>query len=337
MNDRNLPADNLYAVASVLPDRPFNSTSPKILIVAEHASAVFGGEALIPFQYFKVLREIGVDVHLLVHERTRNELEASFPQETERLHFVKDSFINVWCHKIGQMLPSRLAAFTLGALSHFDTQLRQRRAAKTLILAHRFDIVHEPIPVSPKLPSMTFGLAVPVVIGPMNGGMDYPPSYNLAGPVERFLVFFLRHSSAIWNYILPGKRRAAVLLVANERTRNALPSGVKGKPILTLPENGVDLKLFKPAQTKEPDERLRIICVCRLVDWKRVDLLLDACSNLIGKMRFQLDLVGDGPLRKSLEDQVKRLRLEQHVRFHGRIAHTQMIDLLQAADIMVLP
>ena len=43
----------------------------KILIVAEHASAIFGGEALIPYQYFKYLREMDVDVHLLVHERTR--------------------------------------------------------------------------------------------------------------------------------------------------------------------------------------------------------------------------------------------------------------------------
>src|SRR5262245_37758369 len=95
--------------------------SLKILLVAEHASAAFGGEALIPFQYFKRLREIGVDVHLLVHVRTQEELRAAFSDNLERLHFVSDSVVNIWCHKIGRLMPDRLAVFTLGALSHLDT------------------------------------------------------------------------------------------------------------------------------------------------------------------------------------------------------------------------
>ena len=157
-----------------------SKSSIKPLIVAEHASAKFGGEALIPFQYFKYLRRLNIDVHLLVHERTRQELCDAFPNDVDRLHFVSDSRINIWCHKLGTFLPDRLALFTLGAMSHFDTQVRERRMARTLIREHRFNVVHEPIPVSPKQPSMMFGLGVPVIIGPMNGGMDYPPHYNLA-------------------------------------------------------------------------------------------------------------------------------------------------------------
>ena len=81
---------------------PQNSPNklPRLLLVAEHASAVFGGEALIPFQYFKHFRELGVDVHLLVHERTRNELQKAFPRDLDRLHFVRDSRLNIWCDKI---------------------------------------------------------------------------------------------------------------------------------------------------------------------------------------------------------------------------------------------
>ncbi len=121
----------------------------RILIVAEHASSVFGGEALIPYQYFKCLRELGKDVHLLVHERTKNELRDAFAADIERLHFVTDSFVNIWSHKLGKLLPDRLALFTIGAASHFETQIRQRRIARTLINSHHFDLVHEPIPVSP--------------------------------------------------------------------------------------------------------------------------------------------------------------------------------------------
>jgi glycosyltransferase involved in cell wall biosynthesis len=310
---------------------------PKVLLVAEHASATFGGEALIPLQYFKRLREIGVDVHLLVHERTRKELCEAFPLDLDRLHFVADSFVNIWCHKIGRFMPDRLAVFTLGAFSHLDTQVRQRRLARMLVRDHGFDLVHEPIPVSPKLPSLMFGVAAPVVIGPMNGGMDYPPNYSLVGWFEQFVIVSLRASAALWNTVLPGKRRAALLLVANKRTHSALPAGLQHKRVLELVENGVDLDLFRPKSTVGGRGKFRILYVGRLVDWKRVDLLVDACARLIGNVEFELDLVGDGPLRGSLMEQARRLLLMNHIRFRGRLAQSAAAELLRDADVMVLP
>jgi len=312
------------------------SARPNILLVAEHASAVFGGEALIPFQYFKCLREIEVDVHLLVHERTQKELREEFSRDLNRLHFVADSLVNIWCDKIGRLMPARIAAFTAGALSHFDTQVRQRNLARSLLRQHHFDIIHEPIPVSPKLPSMLFGLSVPVVIGPMNGGMDYPPNYNGGRGLEHFLVWCLRSTATLWNTVFPGKRQAALLLVANKRTYGALPSTLKAKRIVELVENGVDLDLFKPEPKRIAHEKFRIIHIGRLVDIKRVDLLFDACAQLLGKVEFQIDLIGDGPKRGVLEDQVERLSLKKHVRFHGRLPQSVAAGLLRGADVMVL-
>jgi glycosyltransferase involved in cell wall biosynthesis len=308
----------------------------KLLIVAEHASATFGGEALIPYQYFKCLRELSVDVHLLVHERTRNELCSAFSNDVERLHFVTDSFLNIWCYKIGRLLPDRVALFTLGAVSHFDTQIRQRRVARSLVHAYDIDVVHEPIPVSPKLPSMMFGLSVPVIIGPMNGGMDYPPSYDLAGGFERAIISVLRWTSDFWNRILPGKRRAALILVANKRTRAALPSNIKDKKVQEFVENGVDLDRFRADPSETRHENVSIIYVGRLVDWKRVDLLLDACGKLIGKVNFQVQIVGDGPLRGALERQVRQMSLTGHIQFHGWLPQAQAAELLRNSDLMAL-
>lgn len=309
----------------------------RILLVAEHASAAFGGEALVPFQYFKRLREMHIDVHLLVHERTRTELSSAFPDDQDRLHFVTDSRVNIWCHKIGSLLPDRLRVFTVGAVSHFETQFRQRRLARALLRRYGFNIVHEPIPVSPKLPSLLFGLPVPVIIGPMNGGMDYPPNYRLDSRFERIVVSVLRWSAAFWNMILPGKRQAALLLVANKRTRDALPVPLKSKKVLELAENGVDLAVFAPPRARLESERFRIVYVGRLVDWKRVDLLIDACAGLTGKIDFVLDLIGDGPLRCSLEEEARRQSLSPHVYFHGRLAQAAIADFLRSADVLVLP
>ena len=316
-----------------------NTSKPRIkpLIVAEHASARFGGEALIPFQYFKYLRQLDIDVHLLVHDRTREELCESFPNDIERLHFVTDSRINVLCARLGRSMPDRLRAFTLGAASHFDTQFRQRRMAKILIKRHRFDLVHEPIPVSPKLPSMMFGLGVPVVIGPMNGGMDYPPHYNLASPIERVVISLLRWTSTFLNTIAPGKRNAALILVANKRTHDALPFNVRHRKIIESVENGVDLDRFFFYSDKTIGEQVNIMYLGRLVDWKRVDLLVDACVQLIGKIQFRLHIVGDGPLRGDLETQVKNVGLAAYVSFHGFLPQATAAELLRKSDIMVLP
>ena len=234
-------------------------------------------------------------------------------------------------------MPDRLRAFTLGAASHFDTQFRQRRMAKSLIKRHRFDLVHEPIPVSAKLPSMMFGLGVPVVIGPMNGGMDYPPHYNLTSPIERVVISLLRWTSTFWNTVAPGKRNAALILVANKRTYDALPSNVKHRRIIEFVENGVDLDRFVFYSDKTIGEQVNIMYLGRLVDWKRVDLLVDACVQLIGKIQFKLHIVGDGPLRGDLETQVKNVGLAAYVSFHGFLPQATAAELLRKSDIMVLP
>ena len=42
----------------------------RILIVAEHVSARFGGEAFLPLHYFRVLRSRGIEAWLLCHSRS---------------------------------------------------------------------------------------------------------------------------------------------------------------------------------------------------------------------------------------------------------------------------
>ncbi len=54
-------------------------------------------------------------------------------------------------------------------------------------------------------------------------------------------------------------------------------------------------------------------------------------------MKFKVDIVGDGPLRKSLEEQVRRLALTSHVQFHGWLPQSAAAEILRKADVMVLP
>jgi hypothetical protein len=52
----------------------------RICIVADNASARFGGEAILPLHYFRQLRQRGIEVWLVAHDRVRAELETLLPE-----------------------------------------------------------------------------------------------------------------------------------------------------------------------------------------------------------------------------------------------------------------
>ena len=150
----------------------------RVLIVAEHASLKFGGEAALPLHYYRILRRRQIPVWLVVHERTRSELESLFPLDRDRIVFVPDTKAHLVLWRLSRLLPDRISSFTTGFLLHCLTQLAQRREIRRLLREHAISLIHQPIPVSPKMPSLIAGMNVPVIIGPMNGGMDYPPGFR---------------------------------------------------------------------------------------------------------------------------------------------------------------
>ncbi|HEY6876978.1 MAG TPA: glycosyltransferase family 4 protein [Polyangiales bacterium] len=307
----------------------------RVIIVADNASTRFGGESILPFHYFRLLRRRGVDVRLVVHERNREELTHLLPQEVERICFVPDLLVQRWMWRASRFLPPRVADNTVGAASQALSAWMERKLVRELVKKYDVDVVHQPTPVSPKQPSFMFRVAAPVVIGPMNGGMDLPPGFaEGAGALERTVMSLGRSTSHLANKLIPGKRHA-LLLVANERTRRALPRGVSDE-VVELVENGVDLTTFKPRARRDPRPGCRFVFAGRLVDWKRVDLLLQAFARLRAE-GLSLHIVGDGPMRSALDTQVQALSLGDAVVFHGQLSQARCAELLAACDVMVLP
>jgi glycosyltransferase involved in cell wall biosynthesis len=312
----------------------------RILIVAEHASAAFGGEAFLPLQYFRVLRARGIEAWLVCHGRVEQEIRDAFPDQQDRLHFIRDSPVHRALWAISRPLPRRLEGVTFGAVSHLLTQLLERRIVRKLVEEKCIDDVHEPIPVSPRQPSAMFGVGAPVVIGPMNGDMDYPPAYaHMEGRAQRIAMRAARSAANFMNRLIPGKRRAALLLVANPRTRAALPASVSRVPVVELVENGVDLSRFAAGAraARREGEPVRFAFVGRLVDWKAVDVLLDAFARVERPDGLVLEIFGDGEDRAALERQCESLGLSARVRFHGFVPQTEVAKRLPEMDALVLP
>lgn len=318
----------------------------RVLVVCENASLNFGGEAALPLHYFRFLRERGVDAWLVTHPRTATELVRRFPGES-RIFYTRETTLDRLMWRLSRLLPAELAYLTTSYLSRITSQMQQRSLVRKIIATHSINLVHQPTPVSPREPSLLYDLGVPVIIGPMNGGMEYPAAFKAyRGSIHRALVRFARWSSDGLNRLMPGKRHAAILLVANKRTRDALPRNACPR-VMQIVENGVDLSLWQRTTHQEPSKNCSPVATFlflgRLVDWKAVDLLLHAFRRAAEKEPMRLLIVGDGEQRVRLEQLCRDLRIQGDeesgpgVHFLGWRDQESCAEILQSADCLILP
>jgi glycosyltransferase involved in cell wall biosynthesis len=306
----------------------------RICIVAEHASTRFGGEAILPVHYFRLLRSRGVECWMVVHARTQSEVMEMFPNEIDRILFVPDRWIQKLLFYLSRFLPRRLSEATLGLLNQLITQFCQRAIVRGLIRDRRIDVIHQPIPVAPRFPSVLFGLGAPVVIGPLNGGMDYPPAFRRSESwMTRVALVIARLFANVGNTLLPGKKYASVVLVANERTRRSLPSGIRGR-VVELVENGIDVGIWQSAQGTSVNAVPRFVFIGRLMDWKAVDVAIRALANVPSA---ELDIIGDGPMLNAWQSLAAELGLKDRVHFSGWLTQSECANRLLNSIALVLP
>lgn len=103
-------------------------------------------------------------------------------------------------------------------------------------------------------------------------------------------------------------------------------TGAKKIKVIYNPVNAID--------RIQCEKKPIIVCVGRFTKEKGHRILVEAIS-IIKHSGWSLSLVGDGPLRKELEDQVRSLNLQDRVIFHG--AMKDFRKELSEASIFVMP
>lgn len=82
---------------------------------------------------------------------------------------------------------------------------------------------------------------------------------------------------------------------------------------------------------------LTLLTVGRLVPWKGIEMLIDLVDQVREEMPdLQLIVAGDGPERKLYEQKITERQLSGHIRILGSIGHDNVLELMKAADILVL-
>jgi glycosyltransferase involved in cell wall biosynthesis len=101
--------------------------------------------------------------------------------------------------------------------------------------------------------------------------------------------------------------------------------------------NGIDLERFPTPIAAAINSVPRIISVGRLVAFKGFEYLIDACGELARRgFDFICDIIGDGPLRETLQTKIDMLNLSSRINLLGSLSQEAVLEKLQAADIFAL-
>lgn len=132
---------------------------------------------------------------------------------------------------------------------------------------------------------------------------------------------------------------AADLLVANceHFRKRAISLGAPPDRVIVI-GSGIDTQKFKPRDAARKPGGLRLVAVGRLVDKKGFGDAISAMARLPeGLADARLELIGDGPLRDTLSQQISDLGLQDRVTLAGAMSHADIIERLAASDILLAP
>ncbi len=214
--------------------------------------------------------------------------------------------------------------------------LRALWALIRLVRRHRPEIVHTHTAKAGQLGRLAAWLApgvTPIIVHTYHGHV----LEGYFGPLKQAFYRSLERAMARVTRRLIGVSQATVddlvrLRVAPRERFEVVPLGLDLDALLALPAGrSGDLR----AELGLSDEEVLVVSMGRLVDIKRLDVLLEAVARARGAgAPLALALVGGGPLREELVALAARLDIGDHVRFLGY--RTDVARILAGADVAAL-
>lgn len=311
----------------------------RVLLLAEDCNPEWPSLPIVGYQMVRALARIA-DVTLATHVRNRENLAGKL--EGIKVVYLDNEYVAKPLFQISKVLrggtqanwSAAVATAYPGAIA-FDYEVN-KHFKKELSSGH-FDVVHRLTPMSPALPSPISGWApTPFVLGPLNGGLPWPPQFQKELHREKEGLRKLRNAYKFLPYHRSTFRDSAAILASFAHTLADMPNSALPRCI-DFPEVGVDPELFTNPGERAEKEQLTFISVGRFVPLKLLDVALRVFAGSSKLREHKLVLVGDGMEREALEAQSKSLGLENVVEFAGWMSQEQVAARLREADVFFFP
>ncbi|MEG4235796.1 glycosyltransferase family 4 protein [Microcoleus sp. Pol11C3] len=319
----------------------------KILLIVEQCNPDWASVPLVGYNFFQKINNL-VDATLVTHIRNKPAL-VKHP-EYEKIIYLEEGNLNKQYYKIVAKITAngRVNWPLYNALSYpiyeeFNQQVYQKFKSK--IVNGDYDIVHAITPMMPRYPFKIVSVCqnTPFMLGPVNGGIPFPPGFQETAKQEFSQFNFLR---AVGRALIPGYvetyKKADKILAGSTYTLNMLKDlfAIADTRIELFYENGIAqefLMSVKPA--KEEGDPINLLFVGRLVPYKCADVVIESIGKLDQAIQSKicLTIVGDGSERNNLENRVKDLNLGEIVSFAGWVNQQETLDYYRKADIFCFP
>ncbi|MBO4601132.1 MAG: glycosyltransferase family 4 protein [Bacilli bacterium] len=147
-------------------------------------------------------------------------------------------------------------------------------------------------------------------------------------------------------FIKRSYRNSDAIIAPTQKIKDLLLKYEIKKPIYIIP-TGIDLDRFYKKLSMTEKSKLKsklnltnkskvLVSIGRVAKEKNLDEIIEFLPELIEKDNNIVLLIGgDGPYKKNLEQKVKKLKLEDHVRFLGMIPPQNTYKYYQLGDIFV--
>jgi len=313
----------------------------KVLLLADHCNPTFASTPYFGYQIVRAIARKVDQVTLVTQVRNQGHLTKKDLGVAE-LAFVDSEYIArpVW-RLAGWLQGDPNKAQTIGvALNYlsalaFDWEVWKQYGDR--LKTGEFDVVHRVTPLSPTTPCpLARWSPVPLVIGPVNGGLRWPRNFSAELAREREWLTHLRGFHKWLPYYKSTYRKSAAILAGFPHTIQDLPAEVLPKTFdcsdVGYEDDPGYAHLDRPFSAS-----MTALFVGRLVPYKCADVVVRAFAASDPLRQHRLVIIGDGPERPLIEHLIKANSLEGCVELAGWLPHDEVMRRMRQADVFAFP
>ncbi len=317
----------------------------RVLLIAEACNPTWTSVPLVGYNWASALAaQPDLQLTVVTHVRNRAGIGQSDLAAKARVEYIDNEFIAAPVYKLAKLLRggNQLSWTIDTAMAWPSYVVFERMLAARFAPALRrdeYDLIHRVTPLSPTAVSPLAGqTAVPMIAGPLNGGLPWPKEFPELVRREKEWLVPLRNLYKLMPYHRSTYRHLAGVIAASHATAAEIPRHFRGKRFFH-PENGVDPARFPLANGwAEPAGKFRFVTAGRLVPYKGLALTLEAIRRSpFLQQHAELRVIGDGPERARHEEFIRRHGLGTCVAILGQLPQLELARAFRKSQAFVFP
>lgn len=217
--------------------------------------------------------------------------------------------------------------------------VKARRYLTELLRQEEFDVIHHLSPFGWRYPSPASGLGVPLVRGPVAGGLQAPAGLRQATAGSDPYALF-RVSDTLrrrFDPVLRGSYRQTQQVLISAPYVSAFLSDLCAHELLVEPPHGTDEQWLREPRARQSEGEFVLLYVGRLVRWKGARDAIRAVATARNRSRLRLIVVGDGPDLEPCKREAAELGVSRNVNFLGWKPRREVMELYAQGDAFVFP